>query len=364
MVAMLAGVLAAAAARAGDPTPCDLDGDGKHDVVAQTADGMVRVQLFDGSGVKQTGYAVQPPLAGCGRFDSTNQRRLVFHAGGTAILIRAMRAPVPLSNADVRTWLDGKGWNFGAIADLDGDGIDDLSMVRFDGAYLRLEALGRASTGTLLELERMYPRVDDGEQLAAVGDLDGDGRGDLVFNGPSGICIRLNEGPTGVDPWPVSFAAPVCRPGAVSLLADLNGDGKQDLVETTAGYTRVTLMDGTTALDGAVLSNGGGTYAVRLAADLNGDGRDDLIGAVDGAPYVRIDLMDGVASIDRAFVGTGDGLYLLRQAADVSGDGRADLLFDGPTVFRVLEMDGVAPIHASWLPNAAGAYDLLDLRSP
>lgn len=360
---ILASVAAAAAVHAEPLTPCDLDGDGKHDIVAHTASSMLRAQLFDGAGVTQTGYAVQPRVQACARLGSGARSSLVLHSGGP-VLVREMVGPTPLGPADHRTWLDGRGWSFGRLADLDGDEIVDFAMTRFDDLYLRLTGLQRAGTGTILEMQRVYlPVMADGA-LAGAGDLDGDGRADLVFNAPLGVCIRLNEGPIGAASWPVSFAEPVCIAGAVSFLADLDGDGKQDLVESASDHTRVSLMDGTTVFETAVLGNGGGAHRVRLAADLNADGRDDLIGAVDGGAHVRIDLMDGVTAIGRGYVGTGGGAYLLRQAGDLSGDGRADLLFDGPTVFRAVLMSGTTPTETRWIPNAAGAYDLLDLRSP
>lgn len=349
--------LASFAGSASDLAPCDFDGDGRHDIAGSTG-GIVRIHLLAGTTSIGTGLFQSNPARGCGRFDADAMQDL-FTKGSFGMRSRSMDGVLPLDGQIFSNlaFPGASGWLSQWIGDLDADGLDDVVERRFDGAFLRIDGdRNPVAHGS------PYVAVDPSMQLAAVGDLDGDARADLVFHGSAGICIRSSTTEPAPAPW--SFAEPVCRPGAAPLLADLNGDGRQDLVESHPDHTRVTLMDGTTALDAAVLGNGGGAYPIRVAGDLNGDGRDDLVGATDGNPYVRVDLMNGVASIGRGWIATAAGAFALRQAADTSGDGRADLLFDGPSAFRIVLMNGTTPTAVGWISNAAGAYDLLDLRSP
>jgi hypothetical protein len=105
-----------------------------------------------------------------------------------------------------------------------------------------------------------------------VGDLNGDGKPDLVISGANGqMTVLLGNGDGSFQP-PVSY--PVAGPAAIG---DINGDGRQDIVAGT----------------GVLLGNGDGSLQPLLPlstsslgnvvlADFNGDGRTDVASSVVG----------------------------------------------------------------------------------
>ena len=125
------------------------------------------------------------------------------------------------------------------------------------------------------------------------GDLDGDGRADLVWrNATTGeVALWLMNG--------ASFAA-----GAIVLanaawlpthLADLNGDGRADILwrNTATGATNAWLMNGLALGVGGSITVAGST--VVATGDYDGDGRTDLVWNNPSTGVTEMRLMDGLA---------------------------------------------------------------------
>jgi hypothetical protein len=76
-------------------------------------------------------------------------------------------------------------------------------------------------------------------------------------------------------------------------VGDFNGDGRSDLLwQASDGTTAIWFMNGFNASNGGVIANPGTTWQVIGAPDFNGDGKADvLLRYVDGTPAVW--LMNG-----------------------------------------------------------------------
>jgi FG-GAP-like repeat/Domain of unknown function (DUF4214)/FG-GAP repeat len=177
-----------------------------------------------------------------------------------------------------------------AVGDLNGDGRPDI-VVANQADYAVSVMLNTTAPGATTP--SFAPKVDfatgGGPISVAIGDLNGDGRPDLVAAnfGEGTVSVLLNTTiPGAATP---SFAAPqtfASYGGPISVaVGDLNGDGKPDLaaanfVGTTVSVFLNTTMPGATTPSFApqlAFPVGFGEPQSVAISDLNGDGQPDLV---------------------------------------------------------------------------------------
>ena len=191
---------------------------------------------------------------------------------------------------------------------------------------------------------------------AARGDLNGDGKADLVVrNDTTGQSVTwIMDGTTVVSGTDLIQAG---SGWSVTHLADFNGDGKADLLlRHTDGRIVMWLMNGTTVSSGAALLEAGSGWTVTHTADFNGDGKADILFRhTDGR--VAMWLMDGSTLTSGAgLIGAGDG-WSVTHTADFNGDGKADILFrhsDGRIAMWI--MNGLTFVSGGGLLEAGSGW--------
>ncbi len=202
-----------------------------------------------------------------------------------------------------------------AAADLDGDGAIDLALDSADDDTVRVLFGSAAPARAIHACPLPYYKL-------GAGDVSGDGVADLLVpcqrsrslvvlgaSGP-GMLARAADVPLPEQPW-------------VAIAGDLDGDGRAEIVlvlETSVAVLRGDVASGFVAVPGSPFSVPGATEIA--IGDLDGDGAGDLaVGAWDasqvvvflGRSFARRTLPSGRRPVGLAI-------------ADLDGDGRGELV--------------------------------------
>jgi hypothetical protein len=296
----------------------DLNGDGKPDLVVATenqcpscANGGVSVLIGNGDGSFQPAVTYSSGglfafSVALGALNSDGHRDVVVANQVMCIGCSKNEVSVLLGNGDgtvqpaMDFGLDGNEVPSVALGDVNGDGKLDLVVAGcFQGPNFcddAVDVLLGNGDGTFQAAVRYGTGVFDATSVA-IGDVNGDGKPDLLVSSEFGLCnpcrgvvsVLLGNGNGTFQP-----AVTYSSGGAVArsvAIGDINGDGKADLVvanqcqsltggcrQFAPGKVSVLLGNGDGTFQAPFLFGSGGKNAWSVAiADVNADGRPDLL---------------------------------------------------------------------------------------
>ncbi|HYO68252.1 MAG TPA: FG-GAP-like repeat-containing protein, partial [Archangium sp.] len=321
----------------------DFNGDGKMDLVSAAGTDSVQVHLAGGA----EGLRAQTPVAVGGPAFNL----VVGHVDGDAaldVLVRsgvtgATTLAVLLGNGDgtFRRAADlsvGASPGHAALGDVNGDGRTDLvCQVSYqpEPSYHTREVRVFAGQGDGTFAAPTVVTTSPNPNALALGDLDKDGALDLVVaqDSPGGGVLLLKGRGDGtfLPPVHVSTSGAGQYSGHI-VLADMNGDGFLDVVRSNSidNSVHVLMGWGRWAAWDARSYPAGGNCAFVSVLDFDGDGERDVLCANPGMDSVSLLRGDeyGWLAAPRSF-GVHTGVLEL-GVFDVNADGRPDILAGGP----------------------------------
>jgi len=250
-----------------------------------------------------------------------------------------------------------------AAADLNGDGFPDVVIT--GGSSDVSVVLSQGARQFKAPVGYSLGQNSPGPQAVAVGDLNGDGKPDVIVanggnpfsSGPGSVSVLLNNGDGTLKP-PTSTT--VNQSAESIALGDFNRDGKLDVVVAAHGTPNGGSDPGAVVV---LLGKGDGTFqppvtltvgglhpSAVAAADLNNDGKLDLAVLMDTGTF-------GQPATLAIFLGQGNGAFAAARTfslqsttflapggvtiGDLNGDGKPDIaLISGGQQVEILFGDG------------------------
>ena len=219
-----------------------------------------------------------------------------------------------------------------ATGDLNGDGRADLAVLGKQKTYVVLQTV----EGKLAPPEALM-NTSDSLALAQVADVDGDGHDDLCYTASDGgeriLCARLQTPRGGLGP---EIRFPLNRPRSVSLADVDRQPGREILtIDSTTGRLQISKVKKPEAkpgeLAGRLVQFGFGDQSTRNERDLalgdvDGDGRTDIVVTDPAAAQMIVFRQRPGSGLDLGE--TFPGLTGAEQvrAADLDTDGAAEVL--------------------------------------
>jgi|GEM_PF-474602 len=187
-----------------------------------------------------------------------------------------------------------------AMSDLDGDGKTDMVVINTQSnnvtVYHNEAADGSVDASSFPVAKSVTLAVGDAPKSITTGDVDGDGKPDLVISNYAGrtLSILRNTSSNGILSFENQVTVNTSSGSNMIAMNDMNGDGKPDIITANAGSSTVSIFRnistaGNVSFDAAKTDYtlGGAPWWI-ATGDLNGDGKPELITANNGSNNMSV----------------------------------------------------------------------------
>ena len=181
-------------------------------------------------------------------------------------------------------------WSVAGAGDFDGDGMSDLLWRNSVGQLALWTLNGNVITGSGFVTSAGNPvNPDPSWSIAGIGDLDGDGKSDLIWRNAATneVAVWFMNGQTISGSGDMNAGGVAAKPDASWSLAgvgDFNADGSADLLwRKSDGTLAMWLMNGSSigssnfVTSGGVAVNPDASWHIVEIGDFNGDARSDIL---------------------------------------------------------------------------------------
>ncbi len=264
------------------------------------------------------------------------------------------------------------------ISDFNGDGRQDFALVHQYNNQISLYK-NTSADGIIDFAPKINISVADEPRNVTSGDIDGDGKTDLVvtywYVGTTSVLLNTSTADS------ISFAEIIniadSGAGYISIF-DYDGDGKPDIAKTKIMENCVAVYANTSTI-GAVSLDFVGNYPTGLnpwdifSSDLNGDGLFEIVTVNEGFPY-SLSIIKNISTPNNiSFLPVMDivseGFIFEASSADIDGNGQPDIAFCNSTESYIgillntstsdeISFASAVELHTSNSPNTLFLADL------
>jgi len=236
----------------------------------------------------------------------------------------------------------GTTWHVAGTGDLNGDGRADIVWVEAGGAIVVWEM-----NGTTITSSAVVGAVPSGWSLVAVGDVNGDGKDDLIFRSNTGVVAAWIM--DGFSVRNVEVIGSMATNYQLAWVADFDGNGVKDFLwfDPATGSAIIWELFQTAPINVWNLGTLGPGWTPALVGDFDGDGRADILWR-NGATNVIWYMNAGVAKTTQ-LMPTVDTSWTPVGVMDATGSGKDDIIWlnNGGSVVRwKMNGIGIAPAVA------------------